>query len=68
MARQELAKEDPVEVVRRYESGHFASNDACFKEYMKALVSTNKIEKTDLNRVFQVTAESVGTGTCRAVP
>lgn len=53
-------KEDPAEVVRRYESGHFASSDLCFREYMKALVMTNKIDKVDLAKTLQQTSEVAG--------
>ena len=57
---QELVKEDPAEVISRYESGQFASNELCFKEYLKALVMTNRVDKVDLAKSLHNAVEPAG--------
>lgn len=57
---QELVKEDPGEAIARCESGRYASSEACFKEYVKALVMTNKLDKVDLLRSAQHSTEAIG--------
>jgi len=45
---RELAKTYPDAVVERYESQKFASNEACTKEYMKALVALGRVDRSVL--------------------
>ena len=43
----ELNKTNPQAVIKRFESGHFASNDACAREYLVALSKSNRIPELD---------------------
>ncbi|CAB3999158.1 ATP-dependent zinc metalloprotease FTSH 4, mitochondrial-like, partial [Paramuricea clavata] len=44
-----IVKEDPHYVIRRYESAKYKSNDACYREYCKALILTDKISSEEMN-------------------
>lgn len=41
---QELGKTHPSVVIQRVESEQFASNEAVFKEYVKALMATRRLD------------------------
>eukprot|EP00127_Corallochytrium_limacisporum_P006443 Clim_evm33s227 gene=Clim_evmTU33s227 len=48
----------PGTAVKRFESGRFPVNDAVLKEYVKALVSTGRIEKANMSKLLR---EAYGT-------
>eukprot|EP01135_Chromosphaera_perkinsii_P005757 Nk52_evm57s359 gene=Nk52_evmTU57s359 len=56
----ELVKEDPLAVVKRYESGNFAVNEACTKEYVKALALTNKLDKVNMSKLASAVESNSG--------
>ena len=47
-----LLHDEPMEVVKRFESGRFASNDACLKHYVAALVHSKRLQQTNLTYVL----------------
>jgi len=47
-----LAVEKPMQAVKRYESGRYASNDACTKSYIKALVHSNRLNQANLRNIL----------------
>ena len=47
-----LLHEDPHEVVKRFESGRFASNDTCLKHYVAALVHSKRLQQTNLTYIL----------------
>ena len=49
---QALAHESPLQAVRRYESGGYATNDDCTKSYIKALVLSDRLRQTSLSRIL----------------
>lgn len=54
----ELNRNNPSLVIQREESGYFASNEKTKKEYLKALVATNKIDSYSLNSIFDMSEQS----------
>eukprot|EP00658_Telonema_sp_P-2_P051451 TRINITY_DN3951_c0_g1_i4.p1 TRINITY_DN3951_c0_g1~~TRINITY_DN3951_c0_g1_i4.p1 ORF type:complete len:626 (+),score=158.62 TRINITY_DN3951_c0_g1_i4:114-1991(+) len=54
------------EVVRRFESQRFASNEECVKEYIKALVNTNRLGGKDLTSVLATGQPNVASGALAA--
>lgn len=57
---RELGKTHPSLVVQRVESEQFASNEAVFKEYVKALIATRRLDQTavyDMMKVITIAEE-----------
>lgn len=48
---QALAQVEPLEAVKRYESGLYASNDDCFKAYLQALVHSDRLWQTSMSQL-----------------
>ena len=48
---RELNKVKPAEVLRRVDSGAFASDEVVVKEYLKALVATGRIDQANLSNI-----------------
>lgn len=44
-----LVGTDPAEVIRRYESGQYAADDACAREYVRALALSNELERVSVH-------------------
>ncbi|CAK9099378.1 ATP-dependent zinc metalloprotease FTSH 5, partial [Durusdinium trenchii] len=59
---REVVKVAPQIAVQRVESGRFASSEGVFKEYLKALVATGKLEHTSMNQLLQSGAATAGAG------
>lgn len=55
-----LAADQPLQAVRRYESGSFAINDDCTKAYIKALVRSERIGQTNLSRIIPASSSNWG--------
>ncbi|EDQ90631.1 uncharacterized protein MONBRDRAFT_24212, partial [Monosiga brevicollis MX1] len=51
-ALQLLAEEEPEEAIRRFTSQRYASDDACIKHYIAALVNAGRLESTDLTPIL----------------
>eukprot|EP00054_Salpingoeca_dolichothecata_P019610 m.122185 g.122185 ORF g.122185 m.122185 type:complete len:808 (-) comp23315_c0_seq2:81-2504(-) len=51
-----LLAREPFEVVKRYESQQYASNDECTKLYLEALVFTKRIRQTNLKKILDTKA------------
>jgi len=43
-----MVESSPETVTRRFEAGQFASSEACVREYVKAMVKTNRIDRVDM--------------------
>lgn len=43
---------DALQVIKRYESGNYASNDTCMKHYVAALVESKRLYQTNLSQVL----------------
>ena len=48
---RELLESDPVTLVRRYQSGKYASNETAHRIYVRALVDTGMIDKVPLTQL-----------------
>eukprot|EP00516_Mucochytrium_quahogii_P005451 CAMPEP_0203749946 /NCGR_PEP_ID=MMETSP0098-20131031/4292_1 /ASSEMBLY_ACC=CAM_ASM_000208 /TAXON_ID=96639 /ORGANISM=" , Strain NY0313808BC1" /LENGTH=671 /DNA_ID=CAMNT_0050639069 /DNA_START=207 /DNA_END=2222 /DNA_ORIENTATION=+ len=59
---REAVKVSPEIVAQRVESGRFASNDAVFKEYVKALVATGRLEQTSVNDIIRPLGGAAASG------
>eukprot|EP00039_Didymoeca_costata_P028677 m.21932 g.21932 ORF g.21932 m.21932 type:complete len:711 (+) comp7286_c0_seq1:152-2284(+) len=57
-----LLKESPQEVVRRFESAAYASNDTCVKTYVKALIESKRMTQTNLSYVLKKEFERMQRG------
>eukprot|EP00051_Salpingoeca_urceolata_P007891 m.101451 g.101451 ORF g.101451 m.101451 type:complete len:852 (-) comp15459_c0_seq1:111-2666(-) len=51
-----LAAADPEACVQRFESEQYASNQDCVKAYLSALVTTDRLQRTDISHLFAGTA------------
>eukprot|EP00510_Aplanochytrium_minuta_P009902 CAMPEP_0184075044 /NCGR_PEP_ID=MMETSP0957-20130417/70910_1 /TAXON_ID=627963 /ORGANISM="Aplanochytrium sp, Strain PBS07" /LENGTH=646 /DNA_ID=CAMNT_0026377439 /DNA_START=480 /DNA_END=2420 /DNA_ORIENTATION=- len=49
---QQIGKTHPEIVIQRVESGRFAGNEGVFKEYVKALVNTHRIESASTSDIL----------------
>ncbi|GBG33762.1 ATP-dependent zinc metalloprotease FtsH [Hondaea fermentalgiana] len=58
---REVGKISPEIVLQRYESGRFASNEGVFKEYLKALVATGRLDRTSMDDIMR-NAQGAGAG------
>lgn len=47
-----MALRAPLDAIKRFESGQYASNDACVKSYIAALVAAKRLNQTNLNKIF----------------
>lgn len=59
---REVARFSPQVVIERVECGRFASNDVVFKEYLKALVTTSKIDQASMSDVMKAYNMSAALG------
>jgi len=50
---REVGKISPEIVLQRYESGRFAANEGVFKEYLKALVATGRLDRTSMDDLLR---------------
>jgi len=57
-----IIESDPEYVIRRYESGQFASNDAVKDIYMKALLMTNQLSPSEAQRRFSKSDNGISLG------
>lgn len=63
---QELFEDDPLNVIRRVESGRFALNEACVKLYIKVPTKMNKLFiKIDFSFLWIIIIDALmWTGAC----
>lgn len=59
---RELNRHNADLVVKRYESHRFAVNEACTKEYIKALSTTGQLDRVNLNEFITEVAADSGSG------
>lgn len=74
----QVGKTHPEIVVQRVESGRFAGNEGVFKEYVKALVGTNRFDNATAAEILQplrghnimttLQTAGAGTGTTSSTP
>ena len=49
MCAQVLSKDNPAEVIRRYESKQYATNEACYKHYVAVCVRVSLCVLLDID-------------------
>jgi len=50
---REVGPVSPQIVIQRVESGRFATNEAAFKEYLKAMVSTGQLDQSSISEMMR---------------